>query len=97
MWVCSSGSETVKSQSPDGDDGDLLADLKEEGKKVANEIMLVSCHVPLSFCVRHIGFVIRPVSGVSTGQGMGGGGVGESDLPNAAVWVGTAAQASRGT
>lgn len=26
-----------------------------------------------------------------------GGAVGESDLPNAAVWVGTAAQASRGT
>lgn len=59
--MCSSSSETVKSQSPDGDDSDLLADLTEEGKKVANylemwivnEIVLVSCHVPLSFCVTH--------------------------------------------
>lgn len=43
-----------------------------------------------------IGFVIHPVSGVRMGARKEGA-VGASDLPRAAVWVGTAAQASGGT
>lgn len=78
-------------KSPDGDDSDLVAEATEEGKKVTNEL----CGDSNFDCWFHVMFPSLSAADtlgllfiLSVGCARGWSG---------AVWVGTAAWASRGT